>query len=97
MSLAALALAPGNIIVWIIVGGIAGWITGRLMGGGYGFIGDIVLGLIGAFIGGFIVSLFGVSGTAGFWSTLIVAIIGSIILVWVLRAITHATGHSSRV
>jgi len=100
MTIAALALAPGNIIVWIIVGGIAGWVAGRLMGGGYGFIGDIVLGLIGAFIGGFIVSLFGVTGVAGFWATLLVAIVGAIILVAILRAVTHSTGstgHSSSV
>jgi uncharacterized membrane protein YeaQ/YmgE (transglycosylase-associated protein family) len=89
-SLAAVALSPGNFIVWLIVGGIAGWITGRIMGGGFGFIGDIVVGLIGAFIGSLIIGFF-VSGTAGFWGTLVVAVIGAVILTAILRAFSHGT------
>jgi uncharacterized membrane protein YeaQ/YmgE (transglycosylase-associated protein family) len=94
MTLAYLALSPGNFIVWLIIGGIAGWVTGRLMGGGYGFIGDIVLGLVGALIGGLVAGIF-FTGAPGFIGTLIVAIIGSIIVVAAWRAISHSTGHSS--
>ena len=51
-------LEPGGLIAWLVVGLIAGWLAGQFMkGGGYGIIGDIVLGIIGAFVGGFIFSL----------------------------------------
>jgi uncharacterized membrane protein YeaQ/YmgE (transglycosylase-associated protein family) len=47
-----------NLIAWIILGGIAGWLAGVLIGGhGLGTIGTIVLGVIGAFVGGFLISL----------------------------------------
>ena len=71
-TLAAVDLAPGSVLLWLIVGGLAGWITGRIMGGGFGFIGDIVVGLVGAFLGSILIGLF-VSGTVGFFGTLLVA------------------------
>lgn len=95
LSLGAVALQPGNIILWLIVGGLAGWITGRLMGGGFGFIGDIVLGLIGAFVGGWIAGFF-FDASYGFIGTLIVAVIGSVIVVGIWRALTHGRGHAGR-
>ncbi len=86
--LAELHLTPGGIISWLIVGLIAGWLAGLFMrGGGYGIIGDIVLGLIGAFIGGLIMSFF-VAGDAGFWGSIVVAFIGACILVAIARALT---------
>ena len=94
MTLAYLALVPGNILIWLVVGGVAGWITGRIMGGGYGIVGDIVLGLIGAFIGGLIGGFF-FDVTAGLLGTLIVAILGSVAVVAVVRAVSHSSGHSS--
>lgn len=93
---AAVALSPGGFLGWIIAGGLAGWITGRLMGGGYGFLGDILLGIVGALLGGFIVGLF-VNASFGFFGTLIVAIIGAVILVALLRAVRGgATGRAGR-
>ncbi len=88
LTLAAVALSPGNFIVWLIVGGVAGWIAGRLMGGGFGMIGDIVVGLIGALIGSLVIGFF-VSGTAGFWGTLIVAIIGAVVLTAIIHAVQN--------
>lgn len=89
MVLLALHLYPGGVIAWIVVGLIAGAIAGRLASGhGYGCLGDIILGLIGAFVGGIVVSLF-VKGntTAGFLGTIVVAIVGAVILVLALRVI----------
>jgi uncharacterized membrane protein YeaQ/YmgE (transglycosylase-associated protein family) len=78
-----------NIIWWIIVGLIAGFITGKLMkGGGYGTVMDIVVGIIGAIIGGFIMRAAGFGGSGGMIYTIIVAIIGACILTWLLRLIT---------
>lgn len=95
MSLGSVALQPGNFILWLIVGGLAGWITGRLMGGGHGFIGDILLGLIGAVVGGWIAGLL-FDASFGFIGTLIVAIIGSVVLTLIWRAVTHGRGHAGR-
>jgi uncharacterized membrane protein YeaQ/YmgE (transglycosylase-associated protein family) len=82
-----------NIILWLILGGIAGWLASLVVRGtGLGIIGDIVVGIIGGFIGGFIVSLFGGAGMTGFniWS-LIVAVIGAIVLLLIVRLFTGGT------
>jgi len=77
------------IIWWIIVGLIAGFLTGKLMkGSGYGPIGDIVIGIIGAIVGGFIMQKLGFAGSGGLIYTVIVAIIGAVILTWLLRLVT---------
>jgi len=79
-----------NIILWLILGGIAGWLASLVVRGtGLGIIGDIVVGIIGGFIGGFIVSLFGGAGVTGFniWS-LIVAVIGAVVLLLIVRLFT---------
>lgn len=77
------------IIWWIIVGLIAGWITGKIMkGSGYGAVGDIVIGIIGAIIGGFIMRTIGFAGRGGMIYTIIVAVIGAIILTFILRLFT---------
>ncbi|PZR85717.1 MAG: GlsB/YeaQ/YmgE family stress response membrane protein [Candidatus Nephthysia bennettiae] len=87
-------LSPGGIIAWIVVGLVAGWLTGLIMkGGGYGIVGDLIIGLIGALIGGFIVGFF-VHGSVGLIGSIIVAVIGAVILVVILRTVT---GSRSRV
>jgi uncharacterized membrane protein YeaQ/YmgE (transglycosylase-associated protein family) len=89
MPLATLVLAQvtlGGVIWWLIVGLIAGVLASLVMrGGGYGIIGDIIVGLIGAFIGGFLMSLIGL-GPGGFVWTVFVAFIGACILIALLRA-----------
>lgn len=81
-------VAPGGVISWIIVGLIAGAIASRVVTGrGRGCIADLIIGVAGAFIGGFVLSFF-VSGTAGFWGSLVVAFIGAAILLVVLQAVT---------
>ena len=87
--LADMMLHPGGIISWLIVGLIAGWLTGLFMrGGGYGIIGDIVLGIIGAFIGGIIFSLLLPGSSAGLIGSIIVAFIGAVIVIAIARAVT---------
>jgi uncharacterized membrane protein YeaQ/YmgE (transglycosylase-associated protein family) len=77
------------IIWWIIVGLIAGWITGKIMkGSGYGALGDIIVGIIGAIVGGFIMRAVGFAGHGGMIYTIIVAVIGAVILTLILRLIT---------
>ena len=84
-----MALNPGGIIGWIIVGLVAGWLAGQFMrGGGYGIIGDIILGIIGAFIGGILFSLILPGSSAGLIGSIIVAFIGAVIVIAIARAVT---------
>jgi uncharacterized membrane protein YeaQ/YmgE (transglycosylase-associated protein family) len=75
--------------VWfIIVGLVAGWLAGVIMkGGGYGVVGDIVVGIVGALIGGWLFSTMGVSTGGGLLGAIIVALVGAIILIFLLRLI----------
>jgi uncharacterized membrane protein YeaQ/YmgE (transglycosylase-associated protein family) len=83
-----MTLEPGGIIAWLVVGLIAGWLAGVVMkGGGYGVIGDIVIGIVGAFVGGFVFSLITGGGTAGFWGSIAVAFVGAVILIAIVRAL----------
>jgi uncharacterized membrane protein YeaQ/YmgE (transglycosylase-associated protein family) len=95
MALSSLVLAEislSAVIWWIVVGLIAGFLASLVMrGGGYGIIGDIIVGLVGALIGGFLASLVGL-GTGGFIGTIIVAFIGACILIAILRAVSGGFG-----
>jgi uncharacterized membrane protein YeaQ/YmgE (transglycosylase-associated protein family) len=75
------------VVWWLLVGLIAGFLASLVMRGGYGLIGDIIIGVVGAFIGGFLASLVGL-GVSGFVGTVIVAFIGACILIAILRAIS---------
>jgi uncharacterized membrane protein YeaQ/YmgE (transglycosylase-associated protein family) len=78
----------------IVIGLLAGWLTGMLMRGGqggYGLIGNLVLGVIGALVGGWLTALFlGVDLTTGFdLTSLIVSVIGAVVVVAIYRLITR--------
>jgi uncharacterized membrane protein YeaQ/YmgE (transglycosylase-associated protein family) len=83
------ALVPGGLFAWVILGLLAGWIAGKLTAGrGFGCLGNIAIGLIGAVIGGFIFSTLGIHGLAGFGGSLIIAIVGAAALLVVVNAVT---------
>lgn len=85
--LAAIALTPGGVISWAVVGLVAGWMAGMVMkGGGYGLLGDIVVGLIGAMLGGFLVGFF-LEGDTQFLGSIVVAFIGACVLIAITRAL----------
>jgi uncharacterized membrane protein YeaQ/YmgE (transglycosylase-associated protein family) len=76
---------------FLLVGLIAGWLAGMLVkGGGFGIIGDMIVGVLGAFIGGFLFTKLGVSSGGGLIGSVIVATIGAIILIFILRLIRRA-------
>jgi uncharacterized membrane protein YeaQ/YmgE (transglycosylase-associated protein family) len=83
-----------NLLVWVIVGGIAGWLASLVVrGGGMGIIGDVIVGIVGALIGGFVLSLLlpGTFGLTGFnFGSLVVAFIGAVILLFVVRLFTRS-------
>ena len=81
-----------SIIAWIVLGAIAGWIASLVTNSDRGLLGDIILGILGALIGGWVVALLGGQGISGFnLPSLLVAILGSIILVWIGRAFRGST------
>ena len=81
-----------HIIWWLIVGLIAGWLTGKIMGGpGKGALMDIIIGLIGALAGGFLMGLLGFRPEGGLIYTIIVAVIGAVILTWIWRKASSRT------
>jgi uncharacterized membrane protein YeaQ/YmgE (transglycosylase-associated protein family) len=80
-----------GLIAWIIIGVLAGWLTGKIMkGSGFGFFMDMIVGLVGALVGGFISSHLGFGGVGehGLIISIVIAVIGAVILTVILRLIT---------
>lgn len=91
-----LAAAPPTAVSWlayVIIGGIAGWLAGKIVkGGGSGILMDVVIGVIGGFIGGFLLNLLGFDVASGrHWFTFFTALLGSVILLWLYRLVRSKT------
>lgn len=72
------------LLYFILVGAIAGWLGGQIMrGSGFGLIGNIVVGVIGAIIGGLVFDFLDISTGGGMLGSIITALVGSVILLWV--------------
>ena len=81
-------MAIHGIIVWLIIGAIAGWLAGMVVkGGGFGLIGDIVVGIVGAVIAGWLLPQLGLVIGGGIVASIINAFIGAVILLVILRLI----------
>ena len=77
-----------SIIIWLIVGAIAGWLAGMVVkGGGFGLVGDIIVGIIGAVIAGWLLPQLGIAIGGGIIAAIIDAFIGAVILLFILRLI----------
>lgn len=77
-----------TLLLWVAIGLIAGWLASAVVGGGFGVIGDIVVGIVGAFIGGFVFRALGVSSPfGGLAGTIFVAFVGAIVLLLLLRLV----------
>lgn len=86
-----------SIIAWIVLGLIAGFIGSQIVkGSGSGVVGDIIVGVVGALVGGFLFNLLGASGVTGFnlWS-MVVAVVGSVVLLFAYHAIRGAMVRTS--
>lgn len=82
-----------DILLWVIVGGIAGWLASVIMrtNSSQGLLGDIFLGVLGALIGGFVMNLLGQPGVSGFnLYSLVIAVLGSLVVISVGRMLRHA-------
>jgi len=78
----------GALIIWLVIGGIAGWLAGLLMrGGSFGIVGNVLVGIIGAAIAGFLLPRLGIVIGGGVVAAIVNAVIGACILLLVLRLI----------
>lgn len=83
-----------SLLGWVIIGGLAGWLAGKVMrGAGFGIIGDIIVGIVGALVGVFLLS-FLISADLGVIGSFVVALLGACLLLLLLRAVT---GNKSRI
>lgn len=73
-----------GLIVWLIVGGVAGWLASTYMNKSQGIVMNVIVGIAGAFIGGFLGRTVGLHAT-GFIGSIIMATIGAVVLLWVLK------------
>lgn len=81
----------GSIVAMLLVGALAGWLSGRIMEGrGFGILGNIIVGIVGAFLAGMIFPALGFSVGGGFFSSVFHATIGSVILLFIIGLIRRA-------
>ena len=82
-----------TILIWMAIGLVAGWLASRVMGSGYGVIGDIVLGIVGAFLGGLMFRTLHLrTPFTGVASTIFVAFVGAVVLLLLMRLVRRMSG-----
>jgi uncharacterized membrane protein YeaQ/YmgE (transglycosylase-associated protein family) len=90
-------LSNESLLVILFVGIIAGWLAGRVMdGGGFGLIGDLLVGLIGAFIGDWLLPRLGIHLGVGIVAAILNAFIGAVVLLLILRLLNGGWSHRRR-
>lgn len=84
-------MAAHGIIAWLIIGAVAGWLAGLIVGGGgFGLLGDIVVGIIGAIVGGWLAGVLHIHIGSGFIASIITATVGAVALILLLKLIRRA-------
>jgi uncharacterized membrane protein YeaQ/YmgE (transglycosylase-associated protein family) len=84
-------MAIETILIWILVGAVAGWLAGLVVRGfGFGLIGNIIVGIVGAFLGGWLFGQLGFAIGAGIINTIFTAFIGAVVLLLLVRVIKRA-------
>jgi len=79
-----------SLVVFLVIGAVAGWLAGVVMkGGGFGLVGDIVVGIVGAVVGGWLFGVFGITA-GGLVGAIITAFVGACVLLFVIRLIKKA-------
>ena len=81
-----------NILLWLLLGALAGWVASLIMKTEQGLLLDIVVGIVGAFLGGFLFNLFGAAGVTGFnIYSILVAIVGATALLFIVKLVLGRT------
>jgi uncharacterized membrane protein YeaQ/YmgE (transglycosylase-associated protein family) len=80
-----------NLLIWLLLGAVAGWLAGLLIsGGGFGIIGNIIVGIIGSFLGGWLGAKLGITGAVvgGFsLASIVTAVLGAVVLLFIVSLI----------
>ncbi len=80
-----------TLLIWALVGAVAGWLAGLVVRGfGFGLVGNIVVGIIGAFLGGWLFGNFGIAIGVGIINTIFTAFIGAVVLLLIVRVVKRA-------
>jgi len=80
-----------SLLIFLAIGAVAGWLAGQLMrGGGFGLLGNIVVGIIGAVLGGFLFGLLGISAGGGLVGSLVTAVAGAAVLLFIVGMLKKA-------
>jgi uncharacterized membrane protein YeaQ/YmgE (transglycosylase-associated protein family) len=83
-------MALESIIIWLVIGAVAGWLAGQIVkGGGFGLVGDIIVGIIGAVVGGWLLPRVGVFLGGGYIAEIINAVIGAVVVLLVVRLVVR--------
>ena len=84
-------MSAETFIIWLLVGAVAGWLAGLVVrGGGFGLVGNIIVGIIGAFLGGWLFGVAGFTIGAGIINTIFTAFVGAVVLLLIVRVIKRA-------
>ncbi len=82
-------MSTEHLLVFLLIGIVAGFLAGKIMkGAGFGLVGDLIVGVIGAFIGTWVFGLLGIS-SGGILGLLVAAVVGALILLYVIRLVKH--------
>jgi len=83
---------PIGVLIWLAIGAVAGWLAGQIVKGhGFGTVGNIIVGIVGAFVGGWLFSVFGASAGGGLVGSIITSVVGAVALLFVIGVIRKAT------
>ncbi len=83
-------MAIETLIIWLVIGAIAGWLAGQIMkGGGFGLVGDIVVGIVGAIVGGWLLPRIGVFVLGGMLGEILNAVIGACLVIFLVRLLNR--------
>ncbi len=83
-------MEPQSLLLFLLIGLAAGWLAGRIMkGGGFGLLGNMVVGVIGAVLGGWLFGLFGIA-LGGLFGSLVTAVVGAVVLLYLIKLVKRA-------
>jgi uncharacterized membrane protein YeaQ/YmgE (transglycosylase-associated protein family) len=83
-------MSTQSLMLFLAIGLLAGWLAGAIMrGGGFGLLGDLIVGVLGAFLGGWVFTLFGVTAY-GLLGLLLTALVGALLLLFLIRLVKRA-------
>ena len=83
---------PVSIVIWLAIGAISGWLAGLLVKGyGFGLVGNVIVGIVGAFLGGWLFRQFGASAGGGLVGSIVTSVVGGVVLLFLIGLVRKVT------